>query len=40
MQYFQIQEKPTWNTGVFYFFIARRPSLFFVVFLKTQSLLI
>ena len=32
MQYVQIQEKPTWNTGVFYFFIARGPILFFVVF--------
>ena len=25
-------EKPTWNTGVFYFFIARGPIFFFVVF--------
>lgn len=23
MQYVQIQEKPTWNTKVFYFFVAR-----------------
>lgn len=35
-----MQEKPTRNTVVFYFFIARGPILFFVVFFKTQSLLI
>lgn len=37
MQYVQMREKPTRNTGVFYFFIARGPILFFVVFFKTQS---
>lgn len=25
MQYVQIQEKPTWNTEVFYFFVAGVP---------------
>ena len=31
-KYAVCSEKPAWNTGVFYFFIARGPILFFVVF--------